>query len=53
MAKSRRADASDEKSATADVPSLRERVEVVLFIVVEVLCLLLFIDFLFLGIYVK
>ena len=53
MAKSRRADTSDEKSGTTETPSLRERVEVVLFIVVEVLCLLLFIDFLFLGFYVK
>ena len=36
-----------------DAPSLRERVELVLFLVVEVLCLLLFVDFLFIGYYVK
>ena len=34
-------------------PSLRERVELVLFLVVEVLCILLFVDFLFVGYYVK
>ena len=53
MAKSRRADASDEKTGVAEAPSLRERAEIILFIVVEVLCLLLFIDFLFIGFYVK
>ncbi len=34
-------------------PTLRERRELILFLVVEVLCLLLFIDFLFIGFYVK
>ena len=34
-------------------PGLRERVELVLFVTVEVVCLLLFVDFLFFGIYVK
>jgi hypothetical protein len=31
----------------------RERAELVLFLAVEVVCLLLFVDFLFFGIYVK
>lgn len=34
-------------------PTLRERAELVLFIAVEVLCLALFVDFLFLGFYIK
>ena len=36
-----------------EAPTLRERLELILFLVVEVLCLLLFIDFLFIGYYVK
>ncbi len=36
-----------------ETPALRERLELILFLVVEVLCLLLFIDFLFVGYYVK
>jgi len=32
---------------------LREKVEIYLFLAVEILCLLLFIDFLFIGYYVK
>ena len=34
-------------------PGLRERIELILFVAVEVVCLLLFVDFLFFGIYVK
>ena len=37
----------------AQEPTFRERLELILFLVVEVLCLLLFIDFLFVGYYVK
>jgi len=40
-------------SESAEAPTIRERLELVLFVVVEVLCLLLFIDFLFVGFYVK
>ena len=32
---------------------LREKIEIYLFLAVEILCLLLFIDFLFIGYYVK
>ena len=34
-------------------PGFRERLELIILLVVEVLCLLLFIDFLFVGYYVK
>ena len=37
----------------SEEPGLRQRLELILFLVVEVLCLLLFIDFLFIGFYVK
>lgn len=53
MAKSRPSDKSADAPDSNDAPSLRERVELGLFIAVEVLCLLLFIDFLFIGFYVK
>ncbi|MFT5366004.1 MAG: hypothetical protein ACI8V2_000946 [Candidatus Latescibacterota bacterium] len=43
----------DQTPEIGDTPTLRERIEMILFVVVEVLCLLLFIDFLFLGFYVK
>ena len=39
--------------ATDAAPTFRERLELILFIAVEVLCLLLFLDFLFFGFYVK
>lgn len=52
MAKSKTR-STDQMSETDDAPTLRERVELILFIAVEVLCLLLFIDFLFIGFYVK
>ena len=41
------------KGESTEAPTVRERVELILFLVVEVLCLLLFIDFLFIGYYVK
>jgi hypothetical protein len=44
--------AAPEPEAEA-APGLRERVELALFIAVEVVCLLLFVDFLFFGFYVK
>ncbi|MDP6039823.1 MAG: hypothetical protein QGG64_14825 [Candidatus Latescibacteria bacterium] len=53
MAKSRPSDKLADAPDSHDAPSLRERVELGLFIAVEVLCLLLFIDFLFIGFYVK
>jgi hypothetical protein len=53
MAKTRPSDRSAETPDSNDAPSLRERVELGLFIAVEVLCLLLFIDFLFIGFYVN
>ncbi len=37
----------------AEVGGWRDRLELVLFLAVEILCLLLFIDFLFIGYYVK
>lgn len=39
--------------STETAPTFRERLELLLFIGVEVLCLLLFLDFLFFGFYVK
>ena len=33
--------------------SFRERLELILFLAVEVICILLFVDFLFIGYYVK
>jgi hypothetical protein len=38
---------------SAQPPTFRERLELILFLLVEILCLLLFVDFLFLKIYVK
>lgn len=42
----------DEETAEAE-SGIREKVELILFLAVEVLCLLLFVDFLFFGFYVK
>lgn len=46
-----------KKQTAAEEPveeaTLREKVEIYLFLAVEILCLLLFIDFLFIGFYVK
>ena len=44
---------ADIASEPGVATSLRERIELILFVSVEVLCLLLFIDFLFIGYYVK
>ena len=44
---------SSNKEEGAESPTFRERLELILFLVVEILCLLLFIDFLFIGFYVK
>ena len=44
---------SAQRGDAEGTPTLRERLELILFLVVEVLCLLLFIDFLFIGFYVK
>ena len=52
MARSKPSEATTVKQA-GEAPVLRERLELILFLVVEVLCLLLFIDFLFVGYYVK
>ena len=61
MAKSKRSSdrfatagrASEEGDVGAQAPTFRERLELYLFLAVEILCLLLFIDFLFVGFYVK
>jgi len=53
MAKAKKQSAPSKPEAEEEAPSLRDRAELILFIAVEVLCLILFIDFLFLGIYVK
>jgi hypothetical protein len=45
--------ASSEEMVNAEEPRLREKLEIYLFLAVEVLCLLLFVDFLFIGYYVK
>lgn len=54
MAKSKsQADNKPSQNETVEPRPFRERLEIMLFIAVEVLCLLLFIDFLFFGFYVK
>jgi len=56
MAKSDRAESvpkSAEEDSEAQGATFRERLELALLLVVEVLCLLLFVDFLFFGFYVK
>lgn len=53
MGKSKVEPAADAQAEVSQEPTLRERLELILFLVVEVLCLLLFIDFLFVGLYVK
>ena len=45
--------ANDGQNIPDGAPTIRERLELVLFLAVEILCLLLFIDFLFIGYYVK
>jgi hypothetical protein len=45
--------ASPAEIVNEDEPGLREKLEIYLFLAVEILCLLLFVDFLFIGYYVK
>jgi hypothetical protein len=45
--------ASPEEMVNTEEPGLREKLEIYLFLAVEILCLLLFVDFLFIGYYVK
>ena len=44
---------SEETEEEGEEPTFREKLELTLFLIVEVLCLLLFLDFLFFKIYVK
>ena len=44
---------SADGDAAAEAPTFRERLELALFLIVEILCLLLFVDFLFVGYYIK
>ena len=44
---------SEETEEEGEEPTFRERLKLTLFLIVEVLCLLLFLDFLFFKIYVK
>ena len=53
MAKNEARKESTPANEPAEEASLREKLEIYLFLAVEVLCLLLFIDFLFIGYYVK
>jgi len=53
MAKRDRKQQSKPAETSEEEPGLREKVEIYLFLVVEILCLLLFVDFLFIGYYVK
>ncbi len=46
-------DASDSPAEEASEPTFRDRLELVLFLAVEIICILLFVDFLFIGYYVK
>ena len=50
---SKQATRDEQKHDTQEEPGLREKIEIYLFLAVELLCLLLFIDFLFIGWYVK
>ena len=53
MAKKKQAEAKTPAEEPVEEAGLREKIEIYLFLAVEVLCLLLFIDFLFIGYYVK
>ena len=53
MAKKERNQAPAPDQSPEEEPTLRDKLEVYLFLAVEILCLLLFIDFLFIGYYVK
>ena len=51
--KEKKKPAASAEPASLEEAGFREKLEVYLFLAVEILCLLLFVDFLFLGIYVK
>ena len=53
MAKRDRKQESKPAETPEEEAGLREKVEIYLFLAVEILCLLLFVDFLFIGYYVK
>lgn len=53
MAKRDRKQESKRAETFEEEASLKEKVEIYLFLAVEILCLLLFVDFLFIGYYVK
>lgn len=53
MAKKKAAKAEAPVEAPVEEAGLREKIEIYLFLAVEILCLLLFVDFLFIGYYVK
>ena len=53
MAKKDRNVASKPDQLPEEEAGLREKIEIYLFLAVEILCLLLFVDFLFIGYYVK
>jgi hypothetical protein len=53
MAKKDRKKESIPDEAPEEEPGIREKLEIYLFLAVEILCLLLFVDFLFIGYYVK
>ena len=55
LAKSRRGARKqvNEGQEAEEAPTLRDRIEVYLFLAVEIVCILLFVDFLFIGWYVK
>ena len=44
---------ADASVAEESAPTFRDRLELVLFLAVEIICILLFADFLFFGFYVK
>jgi hypothetical protein len=46
-------DAPGSPAEEASEPTFRDRLELVLFLAVEIICILLFVDFLFIGYYVK
>ena len=53
MAKKAQKPVETPAASAEDAPGLREKIEINLFLAVEILCLLLFVDFLFIGYYVK
>ena len=53
MAKQKKKEQPKAVEEPVEEAGLKEKVEIYLFLAVEILCLLLFIDFLFIGYYVK